>query len=309
MRRVEHHGVHVLGHERRDAFHRIGRDADACGHTQTALRILAGVGMILYLGDVLIGDEPHQTAFVVHDGEFFDLVVQQHLRSMLQRGVVRGDKAVAGGHHLGDLARHVALETQVAVGDDADQLPRAVHDGNAADAVLLHQIQGVAHGVLLRDGHRVVDHAVLSAFHAADLRGLLGDRHVLVDHSDTAFASQCDGQRCFGHGIHRGRHDGNVEPDISRETGADIDLSRQHFRIGGYEQHIVERKSFGLNPFIDKRHNERGFLLLAKLSIFFETAQKPAADRRFFINNLSIRKRRTGLFSLSLRSTKTPAAR
>ena len=126
--------------------------------------------------------------------------------------------------------------------------------------------------MVLGNGHRIVDHAVLGALHLADLRGLLGDGHVLVDHADSSFPRQGDGQRRFSYRVHGGGHNGDVERDISRETGLDIDLSRQHFRIGGYKQHIVEGKSFGLNPFIDKRHNERGFLLLANVVIFFETA-------------------------------------
>ena len=211
-------------------------------------------------------------AFVVHHGELFDLAVQQNFLGMGQFGIVRRHEAVAGGHHLFDAARHVALETQVAVGDDADEDFIRIHDRNASDPVLFHQIQRVADGVVLGNGHRIVDHAVLGAFHLADLGGLFGNGHILVDHADSAFACQGDRQRRFGNRVHSGGHNGDVELDISRETGLDIDLSRQHFRIGGYKQHIVEGKSFGLNPFIDKRHNERGFLLLANVVIIFETA-------------------------------------
>lgn len=208
--------------------------------------------MVLHLRQVLIGDEPHQTAVVVDHRELLDLVVEQHLRGVRKFGVVGGDEPVAGRHHLGDAARHVALEAQVAIGDDTDQLAVAIDDGNAADAVLAHQIEGVADGIVLGDGHRIVDHAVLGTLHAADLRGLRRDGHVLVDHTDTAFARKCDRQRSLGHGVHSGGHDGDVELDISRETGPNADLSRQHFRIGGNEQHIVEGKSFGLHPFIDE---------------------------------------------------------
>ena len=95
---------------------------------------------------------------------------------------------------------------------------------------------------------------------------------VVLDDADTALSGNGDRHFGLGNGVHGSGHNGDVEFDISRETGLDTDLSRQHFRIGGYKQHIVERKSFGLNPFIDKRHNERGFLLLAKVIIFFETA-------------------------------------
>ena len=272
VRRVEHHGIDVFGDQRLDTLQRIGRNAHAGGHAQAALGVLAGIGMVLHLGNVLISNKPHQMALVVHHGELFDLAVEQHLRRVRQFGAMGRNQPVARSHHLFDAAHHVALESQVAVGDDADQDVVAVHDRDAADLVLTHQVQGVADGILLGDGHRIVDHAVLGAFHPADLRSLLGDRHILVNHADSAFTGQRDSQRRFRNGVHGGGHNGDVEFDISRETGLNIDLSRQHFRIGGYEQHIVERKSFGLNPFIDKRHNERGFLLLANVVIIFETA-------------------------------------
>ena len=272
VRGVEHHGIHILLDERLHTIQRIGRDAHAGCDAQTAFGILAGVGMILHLRDILISNKPHQMAFVVDHGELFDLAVEQHLRGVGQFGAMRRDEAVAGGHHLLDTARHVALEPQVAVGDDTDQLPIRIHDRNTPDLVLFHQVERIADRMVFRDGHRVVNHAVLGPFHPAHVGGLLGDGHVLVDHADPAFTSQRNSHRRFGNGVHGSGHNGDVKFDISRETGLDTDLSRQHFRIGGYKQHIVERKSFGLNPFIDKRHNERGFLLLANVVIIFETA-------------------------------------
>ena len=89
---------------------------------------------------------------------------------------------------------------------------------------------------------------------------LLGDGHVLVDHADTSLAGQCDGKRSFRHGVHGGRNDGDVQADITRKTGLETDLARQHFRIGGYKQHIVEGKTFGLHPFIDERHRDADFV-------------------------------------------------
>ena len=84
------------------------------------------------------------------------------------------------------------------------------------------------------------------------MSGLFGDRHILVDHADPPFAGQRDRQRRLGNGVHGRGHDGDVERDIARKMRLDGDFARQHFRIGGHEQHVVERKSFGLHPFIDK---------------------------------------------------------
>jgi hypothetical protein len=233
-------------------------------HAQTALGILAGVGMVLHLGNVLIGNQPHQTAPVVHDGQLLDFVVEQHLGSVLQLGLAGRNQSVAGGHDLADGTLHVALETQVAVGDDADEPAVAVDDRDTADFVLAHQLESIAHGVVARNGHGVVNHAVLGTLHPPHVRGLLGDGHVLMDDADAALAGQCDGKRSFRHGIHGGGHDGDVELDITRETGPDADLPRQHFRIGGYQQHVVEGKTLGLDPFIDKRHKNADFCCLQK---------------------------------------------
>ena len=51
------------------------------------------------------------------------------------------------GHHLGDGARGVGLEAQVAVGEDADEpafLAAVLGDRHARDAVLLHQLERLA---------------------------------------------------------------------------------------------------------------------------------------------------------------------
>ena len=219
--------------------------------------------MILDLRNIFIGDEPDELSVVVDHGQLFDLVVEQHVGRVGQLRRVGGDE-VLRGHHLRDAAAHVALEAQVAVGDDADEPALAVDDGDAADLVLLHQREGVAHGVRLGDGDRVVDHAVLGAFHAPHVRRLFGDRHVLVDDPDTPFTSQSDRKRRFGDRVHRGRDDRNVEFDITRKAAGDIHFARQHLGVGGYEQDIVERESGRLYPLINKRHNDWGFCCAQK---------------------------------------------
>jgi len=129
----------------------------------------------LHLGNVLIGNQPHQTAPVVHDGQLLDFVVEQHLGSVLQLGLAGRNQSVAGGHDLADGTLHVALETQVAVGDDADEPAVAVDDRDTADFVLGHQVEGIAHGVVARNGHGVVNHAVFGALYSVHLTGLLLD--------------------------------------------------------------------------------------------------------------------------------------
>ena len=200
--------------------------------------------MVLHLGDVLIGNQPHQAAFVVHHGEFLDLVVEQHFGRVLQLGLAGRNQSVAGGHDLADGTLHVALETQVAVGDDADEPAVAVDDRDTADFVLGHQVEGIAHGVVARNGHGVVNHAVLGALDAAHMGRLFGDGHVLMDDADAALACQRDGQRRFGHGVHGGGHHRYLKLDVTRESRFELHQVRGHLRICRYEQHVVEGEAF-----------------------------------------------------------------
>ena len=117
-----------------------------------------------------------------------------------------GDKTVFG-HYVADVAVEVFLETEVAVGDDAHEDVLLVHHGDTADVVFGHDAQRVAHGLVGRDGHRRVDHAILGALDRGHLLGLLFDGHILVYHADTTFTSNGNRHLRFGHGVHGRRNE------------------------------------------------------------------------------------------------------
>ncbi len=215
--------------------------------------------MILHFGNILIGHQPDQQTPVVDHRQFFNFVIEQHRLGIVQFSAMRRYETVTRCHHLGDTARHIGLEAEITVRNDTHQSPLVIDNRNTADFVFVHQLERIAHGMLLRNGHGIVNHAILGSFHTPHVRRLSFDRHILVDDTDTALTRERDSHRRFGHGVHRSGHDRDIEFDITRKTGLDIDLSRQHFRIGGYEQHIIEGETFGLYPLIDERHNERGF--------------------------------------------------
>ena len=223
--------------------------------------------MVLHFRNILIGNQSDELAVGIDYGQLLDFVAQQNVGRTLQVGVVSGHQPLLG-HHLVDLAVHIALEPQIAVGHDADQMLIRSHDGNTADLVLLHQCQRIAYGIVLGNSDRVVDHTVFGTLHLPHVSRLLGNRHILVNYADTAFAGQGDSQRRLGHRIHGGRYDRDVELDVSGKTGHYADLTRQHFGVCGHQKHIVERKSFGLHLLIDKRHRSE-ILLPAKVIIIF----------------------------------------
>ena len=89
-------------------------------------------------------------------------------------------------------------------------------------------------------GNRVDDHAALGALDAVNFGRLLFDGHVLVDDAESAELGHGDGQARFGHRVHRGAEDRNIQPDIAGQAGRDIDLGRHEGDVLRQQQHIVE---------------------------------------------------------------------
>ena len=73
------------------------------------------------LRDVLDRDQPAQDAVRVDDRQLLDLVAVEDLLGLLERRPDRRRDEVPRGHQLGDAARRVLLEAEVAVREDADE--------------------------------------------------------------------------------------------------------------------------------------------------------------------------------------------
>ena len=253
--RIQHHGVHAFGLEGGDAVQGVGGDADAGGHSQAALSVLAGGRIAALLEDILIGNKAHDVALSIHHGQFFHLVLLQHLLGIVpvRTGGWNGDQAF-GCHHILHGNVQVLLEADVAVGHNTHKPTGAVGDRNAADVILLHQAQGVPYRLVLGDGDRVYDHAVLGPLHLAHLAGLGGDAHILMNNADSSFPCQGDGHRRFCHGVHGGGHNGDVEGNIAGEPRVEVYLTGKNLGIGRNEKDIVKSEAFHGNSVIYKGH-------------------------------------------------------
>jgi hypothetical protein len=194
----------------------------------------------LDLLDVLDGDEAAQLEGVVDHQQLLDAVpVQQHL------GVLDVDP-LAGGHQLGghdrrDLLVEVPLEAQVAVGEDADQLPLLRHR-DAADAVLPHEGHGGGELGLRLDGDGVAHHRRLVLLDLVDLGRLLLDGEVLVDEAESPAGRHGDGHARLGDRVHGRRDDGDVDGDVAGEPRRGLDRLGQDVGLGREQQDVVERE-------------------------------------------------------------------
>ena len=244
VRRVDGQHIHARPHQFRRALQKVAGGPDGSADAQPALIVLAGVGILQLLLDVLDRDQALQIVLIVHHQQLFHAVLVQDQLGLFQRGAHRNGDQVLLGHHVADGNVGAGLKAQVAVGEDAHQL-LALRHRHAGDLVAPHHFQRVADHLVRADGHRVHDHAALRALHLVDLAGLVGDGQIAVHNADAALLRHGDGHARLGHRVHGRREQRRVQRDVAGQLGLRAHLHGHHVAVGGHQQHIVEGKGFG----------------------------------------------------------------
>ena len=186
------------------------------------------------------------------------MLMEQRTR-LIRRDIGRcGDKALTR-HQFVDPQIRIGRETHIAIGDDANQPPRAsFHHRNAADAVPVLQRAHFSQSLVRMHGQRVHHHAGFKLLHLPHLRGLIFRREILVDHANAAGLRHGNRHRGFRDGIHRRRNQRNIQPNFLGEPRMRQGLRRQHGGIGGHQQHIIKGISLSNGHNATKRASGRG---------------------------------------------------
>ena len=240
---VEHHSVGMHAYQALHVFEAVGVDADGRCNAEPAQAVLAGLGIILDLGDVAIGDESDQPVRRVDHRKLLDAVFPEHLGCLGNRGLGADGDEVLACHDFADRRRRVVLEAQVAVGDDSDQVLPGIDHGDAAYMVLRHETECVAHGGVDVDRDWIVDHAVFRPLYLPDVFHLCLDGHILVYNADATLAGDGDCQVCVGHSIHCSRNDRHRERNLACKLSLDVDFPGKNFGTGRNEQYVVVRQT------------------------------------------------------------------
>ena len=194
-----------VAHQLRRALQKIARRPDRSAHAQPALIVLAGVGILQLLLDVLDRDQALQLVLVVHHQQLFHAMLVQDQLGLFERGAHRHGDQVFLGHHVADGNIGARLKAQIAIGEDAHQ-PLALRHRHAGDAVAAHHFERVGDQLVRADGDGIDDHAALRALHLVDFAGLVGDGKIAVHDADAALLRHGDGHARLGDRVH-GRGD------------------------------------------------------------------------------------------------------
>ena len=243
VRGVEHQYVRLSLQQSAGSVKHVGSNSNRSAAEESVACVARGVRVLYALLDILDRDKSLEETVLVNQRELLDLVLSEDLLSLLEISADRSGNEVILCHYLADLLVVIGDEAEVAVSEDTDQLA-VLNDRNTGDLVLAHQSVRVKYAVLRGEEERVNDNAVFRTLYLVHLVDLLLDGHVLVDNTDTAFSGNRDSHAALCYGIHRGSHDRGVERDVLGELRLEVDHVRGNVALCGYEQHVVERKTF-----------------------------------------------------------------
>ena len=119
--------------QRLGARARVRRATDGRGDAQPTVLIFVGGGVLPALEDVLDGDEALQQSLLVHDGKLFDPVLREQALRLIERRANWCRHQLFFRHDVTNRPVELTLELQIAIGDDADELARAIHNRHARD--------------------------------------------------------------------------------------------------------------------------------------------------------------------------------
>ena len=185
MRGVDDDDVHARPDERLHPLIGPLSGADRRSDPKLLVLVLAGIGILARLLDVLDGHESAQLEVPVHHQHLLDPVGVQETTNLRLRGAfAHRDEPVLRRHYARDRVVVVRLEAQIAAGHDTDEL-RAVDDRDPGDVPFPRELDHLEDARPRRDGDGIGDDPALELLDGTDLPRLLLRRHVLVNDADS----------------------------------------------------------------------------------------------------------------------------
>ncbi len=143
-------------------------------------------------------------------------------------------------HRLADRLVEIALELQIAVGDDADEPALSVHDRHAGDLEPPHERVRLAQRTVGAERDRVEDHSALAALDPVDFGGLAVGRHVLVQDADSAGPGHRHGHLRLGDGVHGSGNERNIEGDVTSKVAGGRNFAGMDRGVSRDQEDVVE---------------------------------------------------------------------
>ena len=161
---------------------------------------------------ILDRDQPDAAISIIHHQQLFDPELMEQSAGLIHiHGFVHRDEVFLR-HQFANRLIGVFGKSHIAVGQNADKFATiAFNHRDAGNLVPFHQRQRIGQRALGVNGHRVYDHPGFEFFDRANLGGLQGNIHILVEHADTADLRHGNRHIGFCYRVHRRRNKRDAE--------------------------------------------------------------------------------------------------
>ena len=214
---VDDNGIHTSLHQCFHALEGVSCNAHSCCHAQATFFVLASHWLIFCLCDVLVGNQAYQMIFFIHHWQLLNLMLHQDARRIVEVSLLMGDNQILTGHHMVNQFVQIGLETKVTIRHDTYQLIIIIHNRDTTNMKFRHHAECILHRRATLDGHRVVNHTILSTFHDSHLTGLFLYTHILVNHTDSTFSCNSNSHSSLSHSVHSSCDKRNFQIDVTGE--------------------------------------------------------------------------------------------
>ena len=150
MRDVDHEHVSPRPEHFGRPLEIVASRANRRGDAEPALGVSRRKRLMLLLDQVLRGNETQQRAVGVDERQLLDLARDHQALGILERNRSDADDQLRARRHPFGHERLGADEPDVALGQDAHEVPRLVDNRQSADAGALHDAGGLAHPAALQ---------------------------------------------------------------------------------------------------------------------------------------------------------------
>src|SRR5215213_4091031 len=224
VRSINHETVDTCLDELVSALAVIAGSADRRRDAQAPEIVFRRCRILNRLLNIFDGDQSFYMFVLVDDEQLLDSVFLQNGFGLFERRAYGNRDERLRRHHFGDRNVEPRLKTQIAIGDDADEVAAFINDRYAADVKTLHHLQRFTHRTIGTDRHRIDNHPRLGSFYFVDFLGLPFDTQVLVNDTDTTLLRERDCQCRFSDRVHRRRAEWDLQTNVSREVGGGVGL-------------------------------------------------------------------------------------
>ena len=170
-------------------FVAVTEEADSSANAQATVVILGSARVLFGLHKVFKSNQPGKFTGLINEGQTLDFILREQGEGFILREVRRTGNERHRGHNIAHESAFIVRAREVAniaVGNNTFKFAVFGDHRQTRNLVIAAQIIVFADSCVSTDGNGIDDHTRFGAFHAINMRCLVLDRKVAVDHAHAA---------------------------------------------------------------------------------------------------------------------------